>query len=148
CFNHCAHGQAKPPETGVVPAVDAISGVVRSRRLATGVPLGGIGAGTFQVMTDGLISGATYNNKWAYPTGDIPGCFAAVHVRAGTRALSRVLALTSPYGLETISGLNYEGLFPVAKLTFQDPALPILISSRAFSPLIPHDVRSSSFPAG
>ena len=146
CAAVCARGQAAAPAKAA-PAVDAITGIVHSRRLASGVPLGGIGAGTFQVMTDGLISQATYNNNWAYPTGDIPGCFAAVHVQTGTRSVNRVLALASPYGLPTVAGLNYEGLFPVAKLTCLDPALPISVSSRVFSPLIPHDVRNSTFPA-
>lgn len=139
-----AYGQAAPP---AVPAVDPISGVVHSRRLASGVPFGGIGTGTFQVMTDGRISAATYNNNWAYPTGDLPGCFAAVHVKTATQKVSRVLALKSAYELPSIAGLNYEGLFPVAKMTFQDQMLPISISARVFSPLIPHDVRNSSFPA-
>ena len=128
-------------------AVDGITGIVHSRRLASGVPLGGIGTGTLQLMTDGAISGATINNNWAYPMRDLPGCFAAVRTRSGTRTASRVLALTSSYGLPTVHGLDYGGLYPTAKLAFADAELPISISLRAFSPLIPHDVRNSSFPA-
>jgi uncharacterized protein (DUF608 family) len=129
------------------PAVDSLTGIVHSRRLASGVPVGGLGAGTFQVMTDGAISAATYNNNWAHPLGDLPGCFAAVYARSGTRSISRVLALTSTYGLPTVPNLDFDGLCPVAHLAYADPALPVSVSARAFSPLIPHDLRSSTFPA-
>ncbi|HLJ53890.1 MAG TPA: GH116 family glycosyl-hydrolase, partial [Chthonomonadaceae bacterium] len=143
----CASAGAAPPPAGDSSPVDPITGVVHSRRLASGVPLGGIGAGTFQVMTDGAISAATYNNNWAYPSGDLPGCFLAVRAAAAGRPVGRVLALKNAYGLPAISGVDYSGLFPVAKLAYQDLALPVQVSVRAFSPLIPHDLRNSSFPA-
>ena len=140
--------RAQAPKTQPAnPPVDSVTGIVHSRRLASGVPLGGLGAGTIQVMSDGLISGATCNNNWAYPTRDLPGCFAAVHVRTGSRTVNRVLALSSPYGLPTVHGLDFEGLYPVARSTYVDGALPVAVSSQAFSPLIPHDLPNSAFPA-
>ena len=137
---------AQPATAGVSQPVDGITGTVHSRRLDSGVPLGGIGAGSLQVMTDGRIGCATINNNWAFPTGDLPGCFAAVHV-GGARAVSRILALNSAYGLPAVRGLDFDGLYPVANLAYTDPALPVTVSQRAFSPLIPHDIRNSSFPA-
>src|SRR5690349_11323495 len=105
---------AAPPET---PAVDPETGVVHSRRLASGVPLGGIGAGTFQVMTDGSISQATITNNWNQPTGDLPGCFVGIRTRAAERTAVRILALKSTYGLPVVAGLDYEGFYPQATLT-------------------------------
>src|SRR5438105_2640296 len=52
------------------PPVDPQTGVVHSRRLASGVPLGGIGCGAFEMLTDGTISHATLTNNWNAPTGD------------------------------------------------------------------------------
>jgi uncharacterized protein (DUF608 family) len=115
--------------------------------MASGVPFGGIGAGSFQLMTDGAVSAATFNNNWNQPTGDLPGCFAAVWLHVGDTAVARVLALKSAYGLPTVAALDYDGRFPEARLAFPDPALSVPIHLRVFSPLIPHDVKNSSFPA-
>lgn len=130
------------------PPEDALSaGVVRSQRLASGVPLGGVGAGTFQLLTDGTVSRATLTNNWSHPTGDIPACFAAFWAKVGNKTTARVLALRSPYGLPTAPALDFDGLCPQATLDFPDAALPVQVSLRAFSPLVPFDIRNSSFPA-
>jgi uncharacterized protein (DUF608 family) len=122
-------------------------GTIRSQRLERGIPLGGIGCGTFQVLTDGTISRATINNNWSKPTGDLNGCFAAVWTSAGGRIAARALSLKSAYGLPTIAGLDYLGRFPQALLQYSDPALPISLSLRAFSPLVPEDMMASTLPA-
>lgn len=124
----------------------ANTGIVHSQKLASGVPLGGIGAGTFQMLTDGTVSGATLANNWSHPGGDAPGCFGAVWAQANGRSTARVLTLNDAYHLPTIAKLDYDGLFPQARLTFSDPALPVSISLLAFSPLVPFDLKNSSFP--
>ena len=112
-----AKAQAAVPPPPGNEAVDPITGVVRSRRLASGrSQLGGIGTGTFQILTDGVISQATINNNWSHPTSDLPACFAAIHARAGVRTTTRVLALSNAYGLPGVRGLDFEGLYPVANL--------------------------------
>src|SRR5579871_752946 len=142
-----ASGQGATDAKGGAEA-DASDGVVHSKRLSVGVPLGGIGTGAFQVMTDGAISRATYNNNWAQPTGDLSGCFAALWTRAADHTTARVLALKSAYHLPAVAALDYEGLTPQALLTFPDLDAPVSVTLRAFSPLIPFDLRNSSFPAG
>lgn len=132
---------------GAAPAQsDPKTGLVKSSRFSYGVPLGGIGAGSVQIMTDGAFSGATYNNNWAYPIHEMKGCFAAVWTRTGNRPAARVLALTPGYGLPGVKGIEYDGLFPKATLRYAESELPISVSMRAFSPLIPRDIRNSSFP--
>ena len=142
---------ARPASASVLPAVppavDAATGIVHSQRLLSGVPLGGIGAGTFQLMTDGTVSHAAVANNWNRPLADSPGCFAALWTRTETRTSARVLALASPYALPTVARLDYDGLFPQAILTYPDSALPVQAALVAFSPLIPFDVKNSSFPA-
>src|SRR5581483_3203686 len=54
---------AATQQAPAAPAVDPATGVVHSQRLASGVPLGGLGTGTFQIMTDGAVSHATFNNN-------------------------------------------------------------------------------------
>jgi uncharacterized protein (DUF608 family) len=120
--------------------------VVHSKRLAGGVPLGGIGCGTFELLTDGTVTRATINNNWDRPIGDLKGCFASVWTNAGGKILARALQLTSPYKLPCISGIEYKGLFPQAFIDFPDRTLPINLSLRAVSPLVPHDVKNSSLP--
>lgn len=122
-------------------------GTIRSQRLNSGVPLGGIGCGTFQLLTDGTISRATINNNWSKPTGDLNGCFAAIWTNADGRMVSRALTLKSPYGLPSAAAVDYLGLFPRATVQFPDPALPVSVTLRAFTPLVPQDLGSSTIPA-
>ncbi len=128
-------------------AVDPLSGVVHSQRLSSGLPLGGIGTGSYELMTDGTLSHATITGNREKPTGDLPGCFAAIWTRAGSRTDARVLALNSHYGLPTTARLDFDGLFPQALLAYNDAALPFPITIRAFSPIVPHSVSDSSYPA-
>lgn len=133
------HAQAHGP--------DPVTGIVHSQRLEQGIPLGGIGTGSIQVMTDGAISRVAIHNNWDQPTGDLPGCFAAFWTRSGSQTVARVLGLHSGYGLPTAPALDCDPLFPQAQMEFPDAALPVQVSLRAFSPLIPGDLRNSSFPA-
>ena len=126
---------------------DPETGVIHSQRLIGGLPLGGVGTGTFQMLTDGAISAATLTNNFQQPTGDLNGCFAALWTRAGGKMQAHVLALTSPYGLPTVAALDFNGSPPLASLTYPDDTLPVTVSLRAFSPLVPFDLRNSSFPA-
>ena len=128
-------------------AIDPVTGIAHSQRLASGVPLGGIGTGTFQLLTDGTVAQASVANNWDHPLQNAPGCFAAIWTRTENRSTARVLALTSPYNMPTVTKLDYDGLFPQAILTYPDPDLPVMTSLLAFSPLVPFDLKNSSFPA-
>jgi uncharacterized protein (DUF608 family) len=145
-----ARGQQPAPienrKSPIENAYDSQTGTVHSQRWASGVPLGGIGCGTFQLLTDGTVSRATINNNWTQPTGDLKGCFAAVWTSAGGRTQSMALKLKSEFGLPAVSAIDYRGIFPQALLDFPDARLPVSLSLRAYSPLVPHDVKSSALP--
>ena len=128
-------------------SIDPETGVVHSRRLVGGLPLGGVGTGAFQLLTDGTVSAAAITNNPQQPTGDLNGCFAALWTRTGGQAQARVLALTSPYGLPTAAALDFDGRPPLALLNYPDNTLPVSVSLRAFSPLTPFDIRNASHPA-
>ncbi len=113
-----------------------------------GVPIGGIGAGSIQILKDGSISRATINNNWRRPTGVLRGSFGAVSVRVGSASVGKVISAVSAYGLPTTSNLVFDGSFP--EVTFHSPAdnlMGVEVTVRAFSSFIPGDIRSSSFPA-
>ncbi|MCX7000314.1 MAG: GH116 family glycosyl-hydrolase, partial [Candidatus Sumerlaeota bacterium] len=150
---------------------DTDTGIIRSVRWANGVPLGGIGCGKIELLTDGSFANATIYNNWDRRTGFLKGSFFAVFYDDGTTKVARMLRLApncadpniadverihkqrlglpdySEYeGVENIAGTEYTGSFPFATIQFEDRALPIRITLDAFSPLIPHDIENSSLP--
>ncbi len=131
-------------------AFDIKTGTISNERWASGVPLGGIGCGKLELLTDGGFGFYTGNHNWDLPTGRIKGAFAAVYAESGARKSARMLRLKSDaeyLGVENVAGLDYSGWFPTATLKFNDPALPVKVELLAWSPLIPHDVENSSMPA-
>lgn len=97
-------------------------------------------------MTDGSISRATYNNNWDRPTGDLSGCFAALWTSAGGRVTAKSLQLKSTYKLPCVPAIDFQGNFPQAFVDYPDQSLPVSLSLRAFSPVVPHDVKNSALP--
>jgi uncharacterized protein (DUF608 family) len=110
------------------------------------MPLGGIGAGSVQLMTDGAFSHSTVTNSWSHPTGDLPGCFGAIWTRSEGKTTARALELTSPYGLPGMTSVDFDGMFPQALMVMSDPQLPVLVSVDALSPFLPGDLLNSSTP--
>ena len=49
-------------------------------------------------------------------------------------------------GFPHFTNVQFEGMFPIANLTYQDEEFPALIRLCAFNPLIPHDDLNSSLP--
>ena len=144
-FPHVACSQ-KQSQIGA-SSFDKNYGIVHSQRLSSGVPLGGIGAGNFQCMSDGRFSQANFSSGVDFPTGDIPGGFAMVWTRSGDQKMAQILSLKSDYELPCVKKLDFDGLFPQANLSFPESGLPISVELKAFSPLIPHDLKNSCFPA-
>ena|GEM_PF-3520882 len=114
----------------------------------SGVPLGGLGTGSVQVLSDGSFSHATINNNWHRPIELMPGCFGAVAVRSGGQSQVRVVGSRNSYGLPAFSALKFDPLFPQATLSAGSADFPgVDVTMRDFSPFLPGDVRNSSFPA-
>ncbi len=132
----------------VVPPFDKKEGVLLTTPLLNRVPIGGVGAGTFEVNSEGAITQGAWTHNSQRPIASLPGCFAAIWTKRGERISARSFTLKTPYSLPNIGALDFQGLFPEAFLTPKDPTLPLQVRLRVASPLIPHDLRNSSFPAG
>ena len=126
------------------------TGVISNERWQSGVPLGGIGCGKLEILTDGGFGFFTGNNNWDRPTGRLRGAFFAVYAQSGEKKAARMLRLrdTDEYpGVTNIAGIDYAGWFPTADLKYVDKELPAQISLHAWSPLIPNNIADSSLPA-
>jgi uncharacterized protein (DUF608 family) len=132
----------------------------------SGIPLGGIGTGTIEVRPDGYFHEWQIFNLsfWAGPhkVGETPDwpemrpgalSFYVRTQQEGERPLCRRLGarydqsnLYSYAWLKNISEIEFEGRYPVATLRYGDADLPVEISAQMFSPVIPHDSRTSGTP--
>lgn len=129
---------------------DPSTGTILDKRWPSGLPLGGIGVGKIELMTDGSFGNFTNQHNWDRPYPWAKGAFAVVRVQAeGGRPVARILRLTSTgeySGVENIAHTRMQGWFPRAVLDYDDPALPVTVRLNAFSPLIPHNVKDSGLP--
>jgi hypothetical protein len=120
----------------------------------SGVPLGGLGTGKFEILTNGSFSNFTTNNSWDFPTRQLPGTFLAVMAKASSfSGNARILRVNEPYtvsnsypDVKTVSGATYKGMYPFADIEFRDKALPIKVRVEGFSPMIPQNPADSSLP--
>jgi len=144
-----------------------------SNRVRSGIAMGGIGAGCFEIRKDGQFYNWNIMNNWplgtgqpfeikAYPRNGSEQSVLFFLVRyqvEGERPRIKLLQLNNGMvegGMESIdyyypwmSGIDriaYSASFPFSKLQFSDPDMPLLITLNAFSPFIPHDRVNSSIP--
>jgi uncharacterized protein (DUF608 family) len=124
-------------------------------------PLGGIGTGTISLGGRGNLRDWEIFNRPAKGR-NLPYTFFAIRCRRpGAPPIARVLErrLLPPYdsdfGLSTglVSGLpriaeaEFAGAYPIARIIFQDDALPVGVTLEAFNPLIPMNDLDSGIPA-
>ncbi len=124
---------------------------------ATGVPLGGVGAGCVELGPDGRFRNLTLNNN---RTSDsripvAPHAFCAVRAVRKGKAGVRILQESSdvPFaaaGLDPVfvpaSRLQWQGLYPTASYTLDDLSFPVNATWRAVAPIVPYDVDASTLP--
>jgi uncharacterized protein (DUF608 family) len=129
---------------------DPGTGIITDQQWQHGMPLGGIGAGKIELLSDGSFGNFTVNNNWNKPYTWCQGAFAAVCARAGNGtpvALMLRLSSASEYpGVANVAHAQMQGWFPQANLQFTDATLPVQVSVNAFAPLIPHDIKNSALP--
>lgn len=129
---------------------DARTGVIADERWQSGAPLGGIGAGKIELLTDGSFGDFTFQGNWDRPYPWAKGAFAAVRVQpAGAKPVVRMLRRGSDGEYDGVTGIAHTktmALFPRCHIAFDDPGLPVKVSLDAFSPLISHDVKDSCLP--
>lgn len=112
----------------------------------SGVPLGGVGVGFFDLAPAGNIARVAVNN-WhqdGVVTDMSRGTFLAVwDASRGGAQLLQTVNVSGPLidNLNLASNVTYTGMFPTVNLTV-DAAYSVY----AWSPLIPHDVANSSLP--
>ena len=117
--------------------------------MASGIPLGGMGAGTFELRADGGMYEWQIFNNWAQRLV-LPDTFFAIRTNQPdrptvTRRLETIRQSSNPG--QPVKNITYEGRAPIARLRYDEPALPIAVLLTAWSPLIPHQPRKSGIPA-
>ncbi len=144
----------------------------RRKALASGIPLGGLGTGSVELMDTGRFRDwEIFNNyQWSGNRGQPPpdmwseDAFFALRVKAPdgpprvrllyleddpTRTVSpahdNAYIYNFPF-LRNVAGINYCGRFPFARLEYEDDTLPVEVALEAFSPFIPHNAKDSALP--
>jgi len=125
----------------------------------SGVPLGGIGVGCVDLAPDGRFSRIGLNNWFTDGLGRVRGenpelergSFLALWEGRGDDGITRRLVRENAikYGMAGYAHTTYKGLFPTAKIAFDDSGWPqpdVRVSVNAYSGLVPHNVKDSSLP--
>jgi uncharacterized protein (DUF608 family) len=123
-------------------------------------PLGGIGTGNVSLGARGeLRDWEIFNHPGKGIT--LPNTFFAIRTQTPTgEPMARVLEarLRGPHthshgyhpssaaGLPRLAGATFQGQYPFAWISFDDPRLPVQIELEAFTPLIPLDPEASGIP--
>ena len=131
---------------------------------AAAFPLGGIGTGNVSLGSRGEFRDW---ELWGRPGkgNRLPYTFAALWCGAdaagpGRPPIARVLEarLQPPYaaahglppeqvaGLPRLRGARLRGEYPLVRIDFADPALPVHLSLEAFTPMVPRDAEVSGLP--
>jgi len=132
----------------------------------SGLALGGIGAGWFELRKDGLFyNWNIFNNE---PLGTGPAFdlaedsilfFLLRYEVEGEEPKMKLLQIESGYEVASIPNhyytfpwlrgvreTEYEASFPFTKLAFKAPDMPLVVEMEAWSPFIPHNAKDSSLP--
>lgn len=124
-------------------------------------PLGGIGTGNVSLGARGELRDWEFENLPDKGRTN-PRSFFAIHAAPeGGDAVTRVLearrtgrhdwdagySFDDLQGLPRLAGATMHGEYPVVDIDFADDALPVDVSLRAFTPLVPLDADASGIPA-
>ncbi len=132
----------------------------------SGIPLGGIGAGSVEIRPDGYFDDWLIFNMgdWSPeqpsheqgPTPDMGTAglqfFARCSQKGKTPQLRRLGIREDANDLysvgyaQPVEAIEFDGKFPFATLQYIDSSLPVQITGLAFAPIIPHDSRTSGTP--
>ncbi len=156
-----ASAEAAAHKPGTFPSRIAYPRIFSGRHLKMiAFPLGGVAAGSLALGGRGQLRDWEIFNR-PDKGHSPPYAFPAICVRAaGTKPVARVLEsrILPPYegedglgannvpGLARLAEATFTGEFPLARIDFRDPQVPVLVSLDAFSPFIPHDAEASGLP--
>ena len=128
---------------------------------ATAFPLGGVGTGNVSLGARGELRDWELENLPDKGRSN-PYSFFAIHARPeGGDAVTRVIEARRTGRLDADAGFPFESLvglprlqaatlhgeYPVVDIDFADDVLPVGVSLRAFTPLVPLDPDASGIPA-
>jgi len=116
-----------------------------------GMPIGGIGAGQVYLGGDGRLwhwdifnqhvaTGDGHYARPMTPAAPLDQGFA-IRIAAGGRREVR------PLERRGFREIRFRGEYPIGRVEYFDPALPVAVSLEAFSPFIPLDAEDSALPA-
>ena len=123
-----------------------------------GMPVGGIGCGQLYLGGDGrlwywdistVVTTTDYAAKiWAGPHYEHPmkpdpvvTQGFAIRVESGGKSVTKSLDRTG------FASVGFRGEYPIGRVSYRDPAVPVEVDLEAFSPFIPLNVDDSSIPA-
>lgn len=135
-------------------------------RARSGMALGGIGAGFFEIRKDGIFHDWNICNNFPLGPGnkftleeDSMLFFVVRWCEKGAEPKMKILQIEdgchvggimlSQYAFPWMTGvdrIDFKAIFPFAELVFTDPEMPFYIKLNAWSPFVPHDIISSSCP--
>ena len=122
-------------------------------------PLGGVAAGSISLGGRGQLRDWEIFNRPDQGRG-LSYAFPSLFVDDGRQKIARVLEarLLPPFtgqdglgarnapGLTRLASARFTGEYPLARIEFEDPSLPVHIALEAFSPFIPHEEDESGLP--
>lgn len=120
----------------------------------SGVPLGGIGVGCFDLTPQGSFTRIGLNNTHqVLPAKAGRGSLFSIWTkdRNGVQVRRLQRDPENTFGMQAYKHSTYTGLFPRVELGFDDPSsdkfdTPAHISLKAHSGLVPHNVKDSALP--
>lgn len=127
-------------------------------------PIGGIGAGMFCLEGTGAIShmSVRHNPEIFFE----PAMFAAISIKGlpeGAKVLEQIIpdwkkfgqrdaglggTGGATWGLPRFKSAEFKARFPFAEITLKDPAMPLAVRIKGWSPFTPGDEDNSSLPVG
>lgn len=111
------------------------------------MPLGPMGCGSISLGGRGQLCHWRMLGQTMGPER-LPRTFFAVRAKSGGgKPVSKVLQLDRVSGLPLVKDIEFVGEFPLARLRYLDPDLPLDVSMEALSPFIPPDSAASCTPA-
>lgn len=113
----------------------------------SGVPLGGIGVGNINFAPSGRFTRIGMNNIHT-PIKRSEHSFFSLWTKKGDakEAVRLVRDNGTAHGMRGVEHTQYKGLFPTAELSFAQNNLKVSPVIRAYSGLVPHNVKDSSLP--
>jgi uncharacterized protein (DUF608 family) len=157
---------ARRGKRSAAAAESASPGIRHAVHHASGIPLGGIGAGTIEIRPDGGFHDWLIFNLGAWAPQqpehervggpdmgpDALAFFLRTQAGAEEPRVRRLSAMTDGNDLysrgwaRNVQAIDYDGRFPVARLSYVDDTLPIEASAAFYAPFIPHDADVSMTP--